>query len=185
MDHNETCKQFCRAWDSQQKTLPSKPFSSNGGNSRCCHTKQSTCFDKKLICSSGCKQTVITVNYAQRFGLIRLEFCQKMLQMVEENGNMLNCLFMSDEAHFDLNGNINKQNGRIWSAFQPTDTPWDGIASTSCHSVVCSFITLHCGVLHLRRKRSHRYGYWRPLLEHVERVFLSRITPNENVVQTH
>jgi len=64
--------------------------------------------------------------------------------------------------------------------FQPTDTPWDGIASTSCHSVVCSFITLHCRALLLRRKRSHRYGYWRPLLEHVERVFLSRITPNEN-----
>lgn len=50
---------------------------------------------------------------------IRLEFCQKMLQMVEEDGNMLNCLFMSDEAHFDLNGNINKQNCRIWSASNP------------------------------------------------------------------
>jgi len=32
---------------------------------------------------------------------------------------MLSCLFMSDEAHFDLNGNINKQNCRILSASNP------------------------------------------------------------------
>jgi len=32
---------------------------------------------------------------------------------------MLNCLFMSDEAHFDLNGNINNQNCQIWSASNP------------------------------------------------------------------
>ena len=50
---------------------------------------------------------------------IRLEFCQKMLQMVDEDENMLNCLFMSDEAHFDLNGNVNKQNCRIWDAQNP------------------------------------------------------------------
>jgi len=48
---------------------------------------------------------------------------------------------------------------------------------------VCSFITLLCRALLLRRKRSHRYGYWRPLLEHVERAFLSRITANENFFQ--
>ncbi|XP_053946986.1 uncharacterized protein LOC128855816 isoform X2 [Anastrepha ludens] len=50
---------------------------------------------------------------------IRLEFCQKILQMVEEDQNMLNCLFMSDEVHFDLNGNVNKQNCRIWSTSNP------------------------------------------------------------------
>jgi len=39
--------------------------------------------------------------------------------MVEEDGNMLNCLFMYDEAHFYLNGNMNKQNCRIRSASNP------------------------------------------------------------------
>ena len=32
---------------------------------------------------------------------IRLEFCQKIIGMEEEN-NLINCLFMSDEDHFDL-----------------------------------------------------------------------------------
>lgn len=50
---------------------------------------------------------------------IRLEFCQKIIEMAEEDNNFINCLFMSDEAHFDLNGNVNKQNCRIWSQSNP------------------------------------------------------------------
>ena len=114
---------------------------------------------------------------------IRLEFCQKMLQMVEEDGNMLNCLFMSNEDHFNLNGNINKQNCRIWSASNPQI-----LHQTELHplriTVWCA-ISSRCIVepYFFEEKRSHRYGYWRPLVEHAERVFLSRITPNENSFQ--
>lgn len=50
---------------------------------------------------------------------VRLEFCQKMISMAEEDNTLINCLFMSDEAHFDLNGNVNKQNCRIWNESNP------------------------------------------------------------------
>jgi len=50
---------------------------------------------------------------------IREQFCQKIIEMAEEDNNFINCLFMSDEAHFDLNGNVNKQNCRIWSQSNP------------------------------------------------------------------
>ena len=50
---------------------------------------------------------------------IHLEFCQKIIRMVEEDEYVLKCIYMSDEAHFDLNDNVNKQNCRIWSDSNP------------------------------------------------------------------
>lgn len=51
-------------------------------------------------------------DYAQR-----LNFAQQMLDLFEENENM--SLLMSDEAHFHLNGAVNKQNCRYWADENP------------------------------------------------------------------
>ena len=44
----------------------------------------------------------------------RMEFCNEMLQMMEDNENFSSLLIFSDEATFHLNGKINKHNVRIW-----------------------------------------------------------------------
>ena len=44
----------------------------------------------------------------------RLSFCQTMLDIFEENEDLT--LIMSDEAHFHLNGTVNKQNFRYWAS---------------------------------------------------------------------
>ena len=46
-----------------------------------------------------------------------LSFRQTMLYMLEENENLT--LIMSDEAHFHLNGTVNKQNFRYWASENP------------------------------------------------------------------
>lgn len=50
---------------------------------------------------------------------VRETFCQKMLELMDNDSTLIDHLFMSDEAHFDLNGNVNKQNCRIWAESNP------------------------------------------------------------------
>lgn len=52
---------------------------------------------------------------------VRLEFCKKMLEMLEADSTLIDHIFMSDEAHFDLNGNVNKQNCRFWAETNPNN----------------------------------------------------------------
>lgn len=47
----------------------------------------------------------------------RLQFCRQMLTIFEENENLI--FLMSDEAHFHLNGFVNKQNCRYWAERNP------------------------------------------------------------------
>ena len=47
----------------------------------------------------------------------RLNFAQEVLALYEQNENMM--VAMSDEAHFHLNGAVNKQNYRYWAAENP------------------------------------------------------------------
>lgn len=49
----------------------------------------------------------------------RLNFAQQMLELLEQNENML--LVMSDEAHFHLNGFVNRQNYRYWAGENPRE----------------------------------------------------------------
>lgn len=49
----------------------------------------------------------------------RMNFCQEMLQRLNGDENLIHHMFMSDEAHFHLNGYVNKQNSRYWSAENP------------------------------------------------------------------
>ena len=50
----------------------------------------------------------------------RVEFCQWALQTVEDDDNFLNTLIFSDEAIFHMNGQVNKQNCRIWGTEEPS-----------------------------------------------------------------
>lgn len=47
----------------------------------------------------------------------RLQFCQRMMAILEENENAV--LLMSDEAHFHLDGSVNKHNCRFWCSDNP------------------------------------------------------------------
>ena len=48
-----------------------------------------------------------------------LSFCQTMLDMFEENKDLT--LIMSDEAHFHLNGTVNKQNFQYRASENPRE----------------------------------------------------------------
>jgi len=52
-------------------------------------------------------QTLNEGNYQQRSA-----FAELMLEIIEENED---AIIMSDEAHFHLNGSVNKQNFRYWA----------------------------------------------------------------------
>jgi hypothetical protein len=46
----------------------------------------------------------------------RLALCQKLLNMINENPDLVSNLLMSDEAHFHLSSFVNKQSFRYWSS---------------------------------------------------------------------
>jgi len=50
----------------------------------------------------------------------RLRFCKWALAKVKARCAFLHNLLMSDEAVFDVNGNVNKQNCRYWSEAPPS-----------------------------------------------------------------
>jgi len=51
----------------------------------------------------------------------RWQFCRQFVGILIENPDLPNKLLMSDEAHFHLQGTINKQNFRYWSAANPRE----------------------------------------------------------------
>lgn len=52
----------------------------------------------------------------------RLEFCVRMLDMLDQKLIDLEDVFFSDEAHFHLNGHVNKQNMRYYGTENPRIT---------------------------------------------------------------
>ena len=50
---------------------------------------------------------------------LRLSFCQTMLDIFEENEDLTQ--IVSDEAHFHLNGTVNKQSFRYWVSENPRE----------------------------------------------------------------
>jgi len=68
----------------------------------------------------------------------RSECCRKFLQIIERTPQFLDHLIMSDEAHFHLNGYVNKQNFRYWAAENP-----DMLHQKPLHS---EKVTVWCGV---------------------------------------
>ena len=70
----------------------------------------------------------------------RFDFSQKLLQLADDE-NFITNLIMTDEAHFQLNGEVNKQNCRIWASENPREihehplhplkvTVWCGVTSS-------------------------------------------------------
>jgi len=49
----------------------------------------------------------------------RVRFCQEMLDLIGEDEDLVNNMWMSDEAHFHVSGFVNKQNFRYWSQANP------------------------------------------------------------------
>ena len=66
----------------------------------------------------------------------RLSFCQAMLDIFEENKDMI--LIMSDEAHFHLNGTVNKKTFRYWASENPRE-----LHQRQLHSLK---VTVWCGL---------------------------------------
>ena len=50
---------------------------------------------------------------------MRRQFCERMMAKVNEDEDFISNLWMSDEAHFHLNGFVNKQNFRYWAQRNP------------------------------------------------------------------
>lgn len=70
----------------------------------------------------------------------RLQYGKTMQNLERSEDDFWNKIIMSDEAHFDLNGNVNKQTCRFWAAENPEKyrekplhdkrvTVWCGICS--------------------------------------------------------
>ena len=49
----------------------------------------------------------------------RLAFSQSISLRSEDHPNFLDLIFFSDEAHFHLSGQVNKQNMQFWAQAQP------------------------------------------------------------------
>jgi len=69
----------------------------------------------------------------------RLQYANRLILLSTENPKFLNNLIMSDEAHFHLNGFVNKQNCRIWGTENPR-----ALHQRQLHPVRC---TVWCGIM--------------------------------------
>ena len=61
----------------------------------------------------------VTHDLTERHKLMRVQYCQQILQLFDEHHDFDKCLTMSDEANFSLNGCVNKQNFRYWASQNP------------------------------------------------------------------
>jgi len=65
----------------------------------------------------------------------RIEFCELMMERIDEDPNFLSNIVFSDEATFQINGNVNRHNCRFWSDANPHWTQklnvWAGILNNA------------------------------------------------------
>ena len=82
-----------------------------------------------------CAQHLLPADYASR-----VQFSETMLRKIDANEIPLNSILITDEAHFYLNGDVNRQKVRFWSnenprliCEQPLHSPkvtvWMGVAA--------------------------------------------------------
>lgn len=60
----------------------------------------------------------------------RQRFCAEFLDLINQDEDIVNNLWMSDEAHFHLSGYVNKQNFRYWSDVNPRQMHQEPLHST-------------------------------------------------------
>lgn len=68
----------------------------------------------------------------------RIQYSRRFQELCLENNEFIHKLIMSDEAHFHLNGHVNKQNCRIWGSENPRI-----IVEDQMHPLRC---TVWCGI---------------------------------------
>lgn len=68
----------------------------------------------------------------------RLDWAQRVIEMAEEDEQFWHKIIMTDEAHFQLNGTVNKQNCRIYATENPQE-----IQEVPLHDAK---VTVWCGV---------------------------------------
>lgn len=68
----------------------------------------------------------------------RIKLCRWMLDKIRSNKNFTQSIFMTDEAHFHLNGVVQKQNCRIWCQDNP-----HVMVETEQYP---EFVTVWCGI---------------------------------------
>ena len=148
MDDYEVGKHVCRIWKYRKKTAPSRSVYSYLRNNRVASSIQANqrVSNRNLSIQLGVSRRSLQriihddlnlfpykVQITSHLDLpIHLEFCQKMIGIAKEDNNLIHCLFMSYKAHFDLNGNVNRPNCRIWSESNPE----------IIHEVNCQWATL-------------------------------------------
>lgn len=49
----------------------------------------------------------------------RIEFCEKLLAMIEEDNSILDKIIWTDKAMFKLNGHVNRHNSIYWASENP------------------------------------------------------------------
>ena len=75
-------------------------------------------------------QKLLPSNFVQR-----ILFCERMLEIIASDDVIL---MMSDEAHFHLDGYVNKQNCRFWAAENPRE-----LHQRPLHTVK---VSVRCGI---------------------------------------
>ena len=63
----------------------------------------------------------------------RLQMCEWFSETIEHNPHWIENVWFSDEAHFHLNGVVNRQNFRYWESEKPVE-----VAKRPLHSPKCT-----------------------------------------------
>lgn len=107
-------------------------------------------------------------NYTRRF-----VFCETILTMVEVDNFDIGRIWFSDEAHFDLFGNVNKQNCRYYASSQPHQHIQKPLHSPRI-TIWCALSSFGIIDLFFFRKQWFEYhGQFAALSRDVENIFSS------------
>ena len=63
----------------------------------------------------------VTYELTEKHKVMRVQYCQQILQLFVEHHDFDKYLIMSDEENFSLNGCVNEQNFRYWAPQNPPD----------------------------------------------------------------
>lgn len=114
------------------------------------------------------------IQIANKLNSTKLMIRLQMLENAKEDDRLLNCRFMSHDAHFNNNGKVNKLN---WLLTRKYCMSWNRIQLSSQCGVQFLHNSLSCP--NSLNKMIQRYSYQRALCEHSEKIFPSRTNPKD------